>query len=151
MWSDSYRDYVKSLVESNRDDYPYYVAHTCTYWGVSSSSAYPSFKVYFSKKPITADDLYTYVFEDTAMVYSVIGSNANSNYHDSRVSVGYLSGNKLKVDNFEFIYSNAEYKTVSIQPDILETSGVSQSHFDGFGVVLLVVLLAALVARLLRG
>lgn len=61
MWSDSYRDYVKQLVITNRDEYPYYIAHTCSYWGISNSSSYPSFKVYLSKEPITASGLYNYV------------------------------------------------------------------------------------------
>jgi len=150
MWSDSYRDYVKTLVESNRDTYPYYVAHTCTYWGVSSSSAYPSFKIYFSKEPITANGLYTYIFKDTAVVYSVVGGNANSNYHNNRVSTSSFTGS-LKIDDYEFVYTNAEFTGQSIQPDLLSTTNVTQSHFDGFGVVLLIVLLVSMVVKLLRG
>lgn len=149
MWSDSYKEYVKSLVESNRGEYPYYVAHTCTYWGVSNSSSLPSFKVYFSKDPITATDIYTYVLSDNSMVYSVVGGNATSNYHNQRVTTSSYSGT-LVINDYEFIYSNAEYSTRSIQPDILATTNVTQSHFDGVSLIILAVLLGTIVSRLVR-
>ena len=149
MWSDSYKEYVKSLVESNRGEYPYYVAHTCTYWGVSNSSSLPSFKVYFSKDPITATDIYTYVLSDNSMVYSVVGGNATSNYHNQRVTISSYSGT-LVINDYEFIYSNAEYSTRSIQPDILATTNVTQSHFDGVSLIILAVLLGTIVSRLVR-
>lgn len=149
MWSDSYRDYVKQLAESNRGEYPYYIAHTCTYWGVNNSSAYPSFKVYFSKEPITATDLYTYVLPSNSLVYSVIGGSANNNYHSQRVSTSQYSG-RLVVDDYEFIYSNAEYNTNAVQPDILSTVNVSQAHFDGVSLILLIVLLTSVVVKLIR-
>lgn len=149
MWSDSYRDYVKQLVETNRGEYPYYVAHTCTYWGVGSSGNLAAFKVYFSKDPIRAEDEYTYILSDNSIVYYVIGSNANSNYHNQRVTTGFYSG-RLSIDDFEFIFSNAEYTTVCAQPDLLATSEVKQSHFDGFALIILVVLLGAVFVRLIK-
>lgn len=149
MWSDSYKEYVKSLVESNRGEYPYYVAHTCTYWGYDSFADMPSFKVYFSKDPITATDIYTYILSDNSMVYSVIGSNASRNYSDQRVTTSSYSGT-LVINDYEFIYSNAEYITRSIQPDILATTNVTQSHFDGVSLIILAVLLGTIVARLVR-
>lgn len=149
MWSDSYKEYVKSLVESNRGEYPYYVAHTCTYWSYDSSADMPSFKVYFSKDPITATDIYTYILSDNSMVYSVIGSNASRNYSDQRVTTSSYSGT-LVINDYEFIYSNAEYSTRSIQPDILATTNVTQSHFDGVSLIILAVLLGTIVSRLVR-
>lgn len=149
MWNDSYRDYVKTLIESNRGEYPYYVAHTCTYWGYDNTSEMPSFKVYFSKEPIIATDLYTYVLPSDSMVYSVVGGNANRTYNNQRVTTSSYSGN-LTINEYEFIYSNAEYSTNTIQPDILATTSVSQSHFDGVSLILLVLLLGAVVVRLFR-
>lgn len=149
MWSDSYRDYVKQLVITNRDEYPYYIAHTCTYWGISNSYSYPSFKVYLSKKPITANGLYNYVLPSDTLVYSVIGGNANGNYHSDRVTTTVTKGN-LAIDEYEFVYSNAEYTTATVQPDILASTDVSQSHFDGVSLVILIVLLASIVFKFIR-
>lgn len=149
MWSTANENYVKFLVESNRKEYPYYIAHTCTYWNVSGSSAYPSFKVYFSKEPITASGLYSYVLPSNTVVYSVISGNANSNYHDARVTTNVTSGN-LRLDNYEFVYTNAEFSGSTIQPDILATTQVTQSHFDGVSLILLVVLLVSAVVRFIR-
>lgn len=150
MWSDSYRDYVASMVKSNRGEYPYYIAHTCTYWNVSSSSSLPAFKIYFSKEPITASSLYNYVLPSDTLVYSVVGGNANNNYHNARVTATVTSGN-LKIDDFEFVYTNAESTIATIQPDILADINVTQSHFDGVSLVLLIVVLASVVVKLIRG
>lgn len=149
MWSEVNNKYVEQLVISNRGEYPYYVAHTCTYWGVSSTANRPSFKVYFSKEPITANGLYSYVFTDTYVCYSVISSNANINYNDNRVSTSTGTGTVI-IDDYEFVYSNAEYSGETIQPDITATNGVQQSHFDAVGLILLTVLLATVVTRLIR-
>lgn len=150
MWSDSNRDYVSALVKSNRGEYPYYLAHTCTYWGISNTGAYPTFKVYFSKEPITASSLYNYVLPSDTLVYSVIGGNANSNYHSTRVTATVTSG-KLNINDYEFVYTNAESTTATIQPDILADTAVTQSHFDGVSLVLLIVVLASVVVKLIRG
>lgn len=149
MWSDSNRDYVKSLIETNRAVYPYYITHTCTYWGISNSSSLPSFKVYFSKEPIRSSGLYTYVLPSDTVVYSVIGGNANGNYHNSRVSVSKISGS-LTVDSYEFVYTNAETAAETVQPDLLASSTVKQSHFDGVSLIILVVLLSSIFVKLIR-
>lgn len=149
MWSDSNRDYVKSLIETNRGEYPYYIAHTCTYWGINNSSSLPSFKVYFSKEPIRASGLYTYVLPSDTLVYSVVSGNANSNYHNVRVSVSRASGS-FSVDSYEFIYTNAETAAETVQPDLLATSSVRQSHFDGVSLIILVILLASIFVKLIR-
>lgn len=150
MWSDSYRDYVASMVKSNRGEYPYYIAHTCTYWGISNSGSLPAFKIYFSKEPITASSLYNYVLPSDTLVYSVVGSNANSNYHSARVTATVTSG-KLNINDYEFVYTNAESSTATIQPDILADTAVTRSHFDGVSLVLLIVVLASVVVKLIRG
>lgn len=150
MWSDSYRDYVAAMVKSNRGEYPYYIAHTCTYWGISNSGSYPAFKIYFSKEPITANGLYNYVLPSDTLVYSVIGGNANNNYHNARVTATVTRGN-LKIEDYEFVYTNAESTIATIQPDILADTNVTQSHFDGVSLVLLIVVLASVVVKLIRG
>lgn len=149
MWSEVNNKYVEQLIKSNRGEYPYYLAHTCTYWGISNSSQYPTFKVYFSKEKITGNSLYSYVFTGDYICYSVVSGNANSNYHDERVSISKGSGT-VAINDYEFIYSNAEFKVETIQPDIIASTEVQQSHFDGVSLILLTVLLATVVARLIR-
>lgn len=149
MWSDSNRDYVEQLVQTMHKEYPYYVAHTCTYWGISNSAAYPSFKVYFSKEPIQATGLYTYELPAGSVVYNIRAGNANSNYNDERVTIYSASGN-LSIEDYEFIYTNAESEAITLQPDILATSDVTQSHFDGVSLILLAVLIGTVVARLIK-
>lgn len=118
MWNSANESYLKYLVETNRKEYPYYVAHTCTYWNITNSSALPTFKVYFSKEPITAGSLYDYKIPNDSLCYSVVAGNANNNYHNARLTAVAYSGN-LSIDEYEFIYSNAEYSSVTVQPDIL--------------------------------
>ena len=149
MWSDSNRDYVKQLVETMHKEYPYYLAHTCTYWGLSNSQSYPTFKVYFSKEPITVIDLYTYQLPSDSVVYNVRSGNANSNYNDERITI-YQAGGRVKIEDYEFIYTNAESETVTVQPDILATTNVTQSHFDGVSLIMLVILLSAVVAKIIK-
>lgn len=150
MWSEVNKDYVEELILTNRSEYPYYVATTCTYWGSYNDYNRPSFKVYFSKEPITANGLYNFLFKDTAVVYSVISNNANTNSNNARVQIGSISGS-LVVDEYEFVYTNAQFNTVSIQPDILSTNLVTQSHFDGVSLILITILLSLIVAKLLKG
>lgn len=149
MWNDSYKDYVKELVKTNYKEYPYYIAHTCTYWGINNTAVYPSFKVYFSKEPIQANDLYNYTLKGDSLCYSVIGGNGNQNYHDSRVTTANALGN-VKINDYEFIYTNAEFTGSTVQPDILATTSVSQSHFDAVGLIILAILLGSVVVKILK-
>ena len=149
MWSEIYHDYVEELVLTNRAEYPYYVAHTCSYWGTSSSASQPSFKVYFSKEPITASSLYSYRFTGDSVCYSVVGGNASTTYSGARVTVTNYSGN-LTINNYEFIYSNAEYSTQTVMPDIIATNAVTQAHFDGVSLIVLCVMLGAVVVGLFK-
>lgn len=150
MWSEVNKEYVKELVISNRNEYPYYLAVTSTNYSSYSDYNHASFKVYFSKKPIKADGLYNYVFEDSAVVYSVISNNASSNSLDPRVQTTSYRGN-LAINKYEFVYTNAEFKTESIQPDILSTNLVSQSHFDGVSLILICIFLSMIVAKIVKG
>lgn len=149
MWNESYKQYVKDLVISNRGDYPYYLAVTNTYVGNGYNNDYPSFYVYFSKKPIKATNLYSYTIPADSIVYSVIGGNANSSYHAKRVNTSPYSGS-LNVNNYEFVYTNAEFTGNTIQPDITATNVAKESTFQGFAWLLFVLLLANIVVRLVK-
>lgn len=149
MWSAINSEYVKQLVLSNQDEYPYYMAHTVTNLGTGSNSNTVTFKVYFSKEPITASGLYNYVLPSDSVLYSVCANTASSNYYNARVSTSAAGGN-VAVNSYEFIYTNAEFSGNSIQPDITATAAVTQSHFDGFGVLLACILLSTVFYRLIR-
>lgn len=149
MWNATYEDFVEHLVQTNYKEYPYYVAHTCTYWNVSNSGALPAFKVYFSKEPITASDLYVYNLPADTICYSVIGGNGSSNYNSQRVTTSTAKG-RLNIDWYEFVYTNAETTSATVQPDILATNEVTQSHFDGVGLVILAVLLSSIIYRFVK-
>lgn len=151
MWNASYESYVKQLVLSNKNEYPYYIAHTCTYWNTTNSSALPAFKVYFSKEPISATGEYTYVFKGDTVCYSVVGGNATNNYHNERVQISNVNNNNLYINDYEFIYTNAEFSSYSVHPDVMATSNVTSSHFDGVSLILIVILLVAQLVRFLRG
>ena len=144
-------EYAKQLIESNRGEYPYYILSTNS--NISDSYDYqsPAFKIYFSDKPITANGRYSFSFQGNTLVYSVISSNASKQYHSERVKISTYNSTSLTVNEYEFVYTNAEFKTGSIQPDILATSSVAQSHFDSVSLILLVVLLSSVVFRILRG
>lgn len=151
MWNDSYRDYVKAVVETSHDEYPYYMAHTCTYFGTGSTVGQPAFKIYLSKEPITANGLYTYLLPADTLVYSVIGVNAGVNNNSPRVRVTSTTvDGTVGVNEYEFVYSNAEYSGNSVQPDLLAASAATQNHFDAFSLILLVILLGALVVKLFK-
>ncbi len=149
MWNDSYRDYVKQVILSNKNTYPYYVAHTVTYIDSYSGNNRASFKIYLSSEPFTTNDGYNFVSTGDTVVYSVIGNNANSNYHNKRVSVADHTGN-VTVDEYEFVYTNSETTGVCVQPDLLASSQLSQTHFDGVGLILITILLATVVFKLIR-
>ena len=143
-------EYAKTLIESNRKEYPYYIFITNTNISDNYSYESPTYKIYFSRKPILANGRYSFTIQDTALCYSVVTSNASKQYHSERVKVNSFSG-ELNVNEYEFCYTNAQFKTNSIQPDLLASSSVSQSHFDGVSLILLVILLSTVVFRLIRG
>lgn len=144
-------EYAKQLIESNRGEYPYYILSTNTNISDNYDNQAPAFKIYFSDKPITANGRYSFSFQGNTLVYSVISYNASNKYHSERVQVSQFNRNTLTVNEYEYVYTNAEFKTGSIQPDILATSAVAQSHFDSVSIILLVVLLSSVVFRILRG
>lgn len=151
MWSQTNKEYVEELVNSNHQEYPYYVAHTCTYWGNGTTYGRPTIKIYFSKEPIVQKDLYTYTLSGDCLFYSINANNANQNSNEARMSVVNYTARTVKIDDYEFVYTNAECQTGVIQPDITANLNVSQSHFDGVSLILLAILLGCVVAKIIKG
>lgn len=151
MWTQQNKEFVKELVISNHKEYPYYVAHTCTYWGNGSTYGRPTIKIYFSKEPIVATNLYNYSLSGDCKLYSINANNANQNSNEARMSVTNYTAGTVKIDDYEFIYTNAQSSATTIQPDITASYDVTQHHFDGVSLVLLAVILGCIVIKIMKG
>ena len=150
MWSDINTNYVKDLVLSNRNEYPYYMAQTVTTVGTSGSNYNAvTIKVYFSKEPITSTNGYTYKLPAGSICYSIIGANGSNYSQNQRVTVSNVSGN-ITVAQYEFIYTNADMQTYTMHPDVTATNAVTQSHFDGASILILILLLANFTIRIFK-
>ena len=149
MWSTTNYDYAKSLVLSNKAEYPYYIAVTNTNVSNNYVNDPIQFYVYLSKKPISASSRYNFSIPSGSVCYSVRSGSASSNYHSERVVSSSVS-RTLTVDNYEFVYTNAEFESSTIQPDFLTTETVSSNTFNGVFIALFIVLLSVLFFRLIR-
>lgn len=151
MWSQTNKEFVEELVITNHNEYPYYVAHTCTYWGTGSTYGRPSFKVYFSKEPIKVVNEYTYTLSGESVCYTVNANNANQNSNEQRFNVSKQNAGTVKIDNYEFVYANAVASSGTLVPDVTATYNVKQSHFDGASLVVIMVLLGTMIWKLMKG
>lgn len=117
MFSDAQQRYLASLVASMRDDYPYYVAYSDF---KNTGYDVPQIYVIFCKEKITSSGLYSYSvpqgvkFSVITSNYSSYGSSSNS----ERLSVTAYTGGSLSVPIYEWVYTNAEFSGVAVQPDV---------------------------------
>lgn len=115
MFSDANQRYIASLVATMRDEYPYYIAYSDVRNGDSDT---PSLYVIFTKEKITAGGMYSYEVAE-GVKYSIITNNYSSySSNSARHSCSAFSGGTVAVPVYEFVYTNAEFSTYSIQPDI---------------------------------
>ena len=150
MISEVQREYVKQLLLANHRSYPYYIVYSNNNVNGSYSNDDWDLFVIMSPSKITADTLYHYTIPNNSVMYGIRSSNASYNYHSERLS-SFSAPNNLTVNNYQFVYSNAEYSCITCQPDILATNYVTQSHFDGFGVALTIILLSVVFFKIVRG
>ena len=150
MWSEINNEYVKQLVLSNRNEYPYYLAQTVT--SIESGSNYnsPTIKVYFSKEPITCNNAYSYTLPAKSICYSIVGGNGSRYSKDARTTITNISG-RVNIAEYEFVYTNAEFTTYTIHPDITATNTVTQSHFQAGIALIIILLLATFTIRIFKG
>lgn len=133
MWSATTESYVKQLVLTMRKEYPYYVAHTIS--GTSGNDTVTT-KVYFSTEKIATTGLYSYNMPSGSVCYDLVTGNYSDRYDNvARVSTNAFSGN-LNINRWEFVYTNAEFQSYTIQPDITAERGLTNETFQGFGFVL---------------
>ena len=120
MFSDAQQGYIASLVASMRDEYPYYIAYSdFRYGNYENASIY----VIFSKEKIKSRGLYSYEVS-SGIKYSLITNNYSSyNTNTARTVVTSFNGGVVTVPVYEFVYTNAEFSTSSVQPDINKLYG----------------------------
>ena len=126
MFSTVQKDVLSSLIPVMRKQgYNYYIAYTNTNTdGSWNSSAVVDLYVVFSSEEITANDMYTYLVPSGAVRYAIRTANystSSSAVNTDRYVTSDYSGT-LTVDVYEHIYTNAEFSTSSVQPDILYES-----------------------------
>lgn len=120
MFSDAQQRYIAALVSNMRDDYPYYIAYSDFRYGNSETA---SIYVIFSKEKITSRGLYSYEVP-SGVKYSLITSNYSSyNINTARTVVNSFSGGVVNVPIYEFVYTNADFTSSSVQPDINKLYG----------------------------
>ena len=102
--------------------YLYYVAYSDSEYKDNYYDTYtPDLFVVFSKEKISAAGAYTYNIPSDSLRYSIRTVNYSSSSHavnTERIVSDPFSGT-LKVKPYEFIYTNAENTSGTIQPDIL--------------------------------
>lgn len=120
MFSDAQQGYISALVANMRDEYPYYIAYSDFRNGNYDS---PSVYVIFTKEKIIAKGLYSYEVS-SGVKYSLITSNYSSyNTNTARTVVNSFNGGVVTIPIYEFIYTNAEFSSSSVQPDINKLYG----------------------------
>lgn len=120
MFSDAQQRYIAALVSNMRDDYPYYIAYSDFRYGSSETA---SIYVIFSKEKITSRGLYSYEVP-AGVRYSLITSNYSSyNTNTARTVVNSFTGGVVNVPVYEFVYTNADFTSSSVQPDINKLYG----------------------------
>lgn len=120
MFTDAQQGYIAALVANMRNEYPYYIAYSDFRNGSYDN---PSVYVIFTKEKISARGLYSYEVS-SGVKYSLITSNYSSyNTNTARTVVNSFSGGTVVVPAYEFVYTNAEFASSSVQPDINKLYG----------------------------
>ena len=115
MFSDAQQRYIASLVASMRGDYPYYIAYSDF---KNSDYDSPQLYIVFCKEKITSRGLYSYVVP-AGVRYAVNTYNYSSyNSSSARTVVTAYSGGTLNIPVYEWIYTNSEFSSYSVQPDV---------------------------------
>lgn len=128
MFSTAQQAYIEALLPTYaKEGYQYYVAYSHT---VVGSGYYtptdPDLYVIFSKEAISAQDAYTYDIQDDSIIVTVRSSNYSSSssaVNTDRVVVEEYSAQTLTIDQYEHIYTNADFESYALQPDYYLSSG----------------------------
>lgn len=147
MFSTNQIEVLSALVPTMKNKgFDYYVAYTSTSvnsgWG---SVANPDLYVVFSRDKIVSSSGYDYTIPEGSLLYSIRTVNySTSDYgvNSERFVKSEFAGN-LSINEYEHIYSNAEYIEGSVTMPDLNFRGVGEQYekIDGIGIVISVVLL----------
>ncbi len=155
MFSTNQIEYIKTFLPSYAaDGYKYYVAYTNN----DNSNYYstnPDLYIVFSKEKIIASDGYNYTVnpEETVIISIRTGNYSSSSSADNseRVEVNQHVNDSFFVDEFEHIYTNAEFSGHTLQPDYnLISGGETNVRLEAITFVLLVSLFITVFSKLFR-
>ncbi len=128
MFSTAQQAYVNALIPTYaKEGYRYYVCYTDSVGNTGyGSSANPDLYALFSKSPISSQDAYTFNLEDSAVLVTIRSGNYSSSstaVNTARVVASEYTQATLTVDEYEHIYTNAEFEGIILQPDYNLISG----------------------------
>ena len=155
MFSTNQIEYVKTLLPTYANQgYKYYIAYTNND-NTNYYSTNPDLYVIFSKDKITASDGYNYSVnpEETVIISIRTGNYSTSTSADNseRVLVNQYVNETLFIDEWEHIYTNAEFTGHTLQPDYnLISGGETNVRLEAITFVLLVYLLITIGSKLFR-
>ena len=156
MFSTNQIEYIKTFLPTYANQgYKYYIAYTNN---DSSSSYYntdPDLYILFSKDKIEASSGYRYSVnpEETIIISIRTGNYSSSNNANNteRVVVNQFVNDSFFVDEWEHIYTNAEFGSYVLQPDYnLISGGETNVRLEAITFVLLVSLLITIGSKLFR-
>lgn len=150
MISQQIIDFAKNIVNGD-NGYDYYLLYSNS--NISGSYWYdePSAYLVVSDKPIVANSRYNYSVSGNSATYSIITNNASDRYKSERISVTTASHSKtVDINNYEFVYTNAEFESVAVQPDFNATRSVTAPQFQGFSLIIGGAILLALITRMFK-
>lgn len=156
MFSTAQKDVLTSLIPvMRRQGYKYYIAYTNTNTNTGwTSSAVVDLYVVFSSDEIVAKDMYSYSIPSGSVRYAIRTANystGNGAVNTDRYVTSTYSGT-LTVQEYEHIYTNAEFSTSTVQPNILYEArgGYAYEAEVGQTITLAVAVLFVVFSSLLR-
>ena len=149
MFSTAQQAYIEAIIPTYaKAGYRYYVCYTDSVANSGfGSSANPDLYALFSKSPISAQDAYTFSVEDDSVLVAIKSGNYSSSSSASntaRVTASDYTQTTLTVSAYEHIYTNAEFKTITLQPDFnLISGGETNVRLESITFIMLVALFLA--------
>lgn len=141
MFSTQQLEVVKSVTNTAyTKGYKYYVAYTHT----NTNSGYyytvdPDLYIIVSMDKIEAESGYSYTCSENSLVYTCRTVNYSTSQYavntDRIVVDDYLAGSVV-IPAYEHVYTNAEYGSYSIMPDILQEGGQRDVYLNSSSVIL---------------
>lgn len=156
MFSTSQQQYIQTLIPTYaKEGYKYYVVYSNTMVNNSYYAATdPDLYAVFSKKAISAEDAYTFNFEDSAILVTIRSGNYSSNssaVNTDRIMVQEYNEKTLHINVYEHVYTNAEFTGYVLQPDYnLISGGETNVRLEAISFIMLVALFICFVGRIFR-